>query len=147
MFFLVNFPRSLIFVIIIVNYFKVINISTVIIISFQIPGLHFYLAAFLFAFFKLPFCLCFWYFCLILLEAKRNLFGSVIIFTFLGASIAIPLSDGIQMSSSRLIVSIIPVDVSFKLSRYFQINHLWYKYLQVLCCWRDYLYLIHCQLN
>ena len=39
------------------------------------------------------------------MDAKRNLFGSVIIFTFFGTSIAIPSSDGISVSSSIVIVS------------------------------------------
>ena len=68
------------------------------ILTMQLP---FYLT-----FFNIPFD--FWrtYFFLILLDTKRNLFGSVITFTLFGALIAIPSSDGISISSSTVIVSI-----------------------------------------
>ena len=47
------------------------------------PAHYSHLLASLFTSFRLPFCLSFWYFFVILLEARRILFGSGIIFTFL----------------------------------------------------------------
>ena len=84
-----------------------------------------YLALALLTFFRLPFCLCLPYFLLILLEASRNLFVSVINFTFSGASIAITSPDGMSVSSSILIVSTRFVAVLLCLSCcYCQTNYL-----------------------